>query len=67
MGGDYSRKAIISNISVKGGDYSGEAINQGTAIIRGNTIFIATVAIWKVGQEECWKPFSMKVVTCVIS
>ena len=40
-GGDYSRKAIISNISVKGGgggDYSREAINRGTAIIRGNTV-----------------------------
>ena len=38
-GGDYSREAIILNISVKGGDYSKEAINRGTAIIRGNTVF----------------------------
>ena len=34
---DYSREAIILYISVKGGDYPGEAINRGTAIIRGNT------------------------------
>ena len=40
-GGDYSRKAIILKISVKGrgGDYSKEAINRGTAIIRGNTVY----------------------------
>ena len=38
--GDYSRKAIILNILVKGGDYSREAINRGTAIIRGNTVYI---------------------------
>ena len=38
--GDYSREAIMLNISVKGGrgDYSREAIDQGTAIIRGNTV-----------------------------
>ena len=30
---------IILNISVKGGDYSREAINQGTAIIQGNTVY----------------------------
>ena len=43
--GDYSREAIILNISVKGlgrlfkgGDYLREAINRGTAIIRGNTV-----------------------------
>ena len=36
--GDYSRVAIISNISIKGGDYSREAINRGTAITRGNTV-----------------------------
>ena len=35
MGGDYSREAIILNISVTEGAYSREAINQGTAIIRG--------------------------------
>ena len=36
-GGDFSREAtIISNISIKGGDCSREAINPGTAIIRGN-------------------------------
>ena len=40
MGSDYSREAIILNISVKGGDYSREAINRGTAIIRGNTVFV---------------------------
>ena len=33
-GCDYSREAIILNISVKGG-----AINQRTATIRGNTVF----------------------------
>ena len=33
-GGDYSREAIILNISIKGGgDYSREAINRGAAII----------------------------------
>ena len=39
-GGDYSRGAIMLNISVKGGrgDYSREAIDQGTVIIRGNTV-----------------------------
>ena len=37
--GDYSREAIILNISIKGGgDYSMEAINLGTAIIRGNRL-----------------------------
>ena len=38
--GDYSRQAIISNISVKGFDYSRKAINRGTAIIRGNTVYV---------------------------
>lgn len=52
-------KAII-----RGG---GRLFDQGMAIIRGNMVFIATVAISKVGHEECWKPFSMKVVACVIS
>ena len=36
--GDYSREAIILNISIKGGDYSMEAINLGTAVIRGNRL-----------------------------
>ena len=36
--GDYSRKTIILNILVKGGDYSREVINRGTAIIRGHTV-----------------------------
>ena len=31
-GGDYSRKVIILNISIKGEDYSREAITRGTAI-----------------------------------
>ena len=31
--GDYLREANIFNNSVKGGDYSREAINRGTAII----------------------------------
>ena len=36
---DYSRKAIILNISVKGrGVYSREMINRRAAIIRGNTV-----------------------------
>ena len=35
-GGDYSGEAIISKII--GGNYSREAIDQGTAIIRGNTV-----------------------------
>ena len=39
VGGDYSREAIIINISIKGGDYSREAINGGTAIIRENTVY----------------------------
>ena len=34
--GDYSREAIISNISIK----AKGAINRGTAIIRGNTVVI---------------------------
>ena len=29
---------IILNISMKGGDYSREAIDRGTAIIGGNTV-----------------------------
>ena len=37
--GDYSREAIVSNISAKGFHYSREAINRGTAIIRGNTVY----------------------------
>ena len=47
-GGDYSREAIILNISVKerGGDYSREAINQRTAIIRGNTVTRDTYLSW---------------------
>ena len=36
--GDYSREAIVFNISIKGGDYSREVINRGTAIIQGNTV-----------------------------
>ena len=32
------RRAIISNISFKGGHDLREAINRGTAIIRGNTV-----------------------------
>ena len=37
--GDYLWKAIVLNISVKGDDYSREAIHRwGTAIIRGNTV-----------------------------
>ena len=36
--GDYSREAIILSISVRGGDYLREAINRGTAIIRGNMV-----------------------------
>ena len=40
MAACYSRESIISNISIKGGDYSREAINRGTAIIRGNTVVI---------------------------
>ena len=35
-GGDYFGEAIISNISIK----AKGAINQGTAIIRGNTVVI---------------------------
>ena len=37
-GGDYSREAISFNISIKWGVYSREAINRGTAIIRGNMV-----------------------------
>ena len=41
MGGgcNYSSEAIILNISVKGGDHSRELINQGMAIIEGNTVY----------------------------
>ena len=38
-GGNYSREAIILNTLVKGGIYSKETINQGMAIIRGNTVY----------------------------
>ena len=37
-GGDFSMEEIISNIFTKGGGYSRGAINQGTAIILGNTV-----------------------------
>ena len=37
MARGVGRGAIILNISMKGGDYSREAINQGKAIIRENT------------------------------
>ena len=33
---------IILNISMKGGDYSREAIGRGTAIISGNTVPLLT-------------------------
>ena len=33
---------IILNISMKGGDYSREAIDRGTAIISGNTVPLLT-------------------------
>ena len=39
-GRNYSRKAIILNIWVKGSDYPREAINRGTAIFRRNTVII---------------------------
>ena len=35
--GDYSMEEITLNIFVKGDDYSGEVINRGKAVIRGNT------------------------------
>ena len=38
-GGAYSRLAIISNISTKRGLLFAGAINRGTAIIRGFTVF----------------------------
>lgn len=39
-GGDYLRKTIILNFSIKEGwgDYLREAINRGTAIIQGNRV-----------------------------
>ena len=41
-GRDYSREVIILKLifSSKRGDYSREAINRGTAIIRRNTVFV---------------------------
>ena len=36
--GAYSNKYGILNISMKGGDYSREAIDRGRAVIRGNTV-----------------------------
>ena len=39
LAGDYSKEVIILNISMKGADYSREAIYRGTAIIRGNTVY----------------------------
>lgn len=41
-GGDYSRETIILRIPSKGCDYSWEAINRGTAIIRRNRVYIHT-------------------------
>ena len=41
-GGDYSRETIILRIPSKGCDYSWEAINRGTAIIRSNRVYIHT-------------------------
>ena len=38
VGGDYSREAIIFNISNKGGWLFKTAVNRGTAIIQGNTV-----------------------------
>lgn len=38
-GGDFSRAAIILDISSKRGDYLREAINQGMAITRRNALF----------------------------
>ena len=38
VGGDYLREVIISNISIKGGRLLREAINRGTAIIRGSRV-----------------------------
>ena len=38
-GGDYSREAVISNISIKGGWlFEGGNINQWTAFIQGNVV-----------------------------
>ena len=36
--GDYSREAIFQIFPSNGGNYSREEIDQGTAIIRGNTV-----------------------------
>ena len=49
---DYSREAIILNISVKA--EGGDAINPAAAIIRGNTVVTATKinsGRWKVGEK----------------
>ena len=40
---NYSREAIFSNISIKGGRLLKEAINRGTVIILGNTVCHLTV------------------------
>ena len=39
-GDDYWRTVIILNIPVKGGASFEEAINRGTAIIRGNALIV---------------------------
>ena len=39
-GGDFTGGAIILIFPSKGGDYWREAINRGTAIIQGNTVFL---------------------------
>ena len=39
IGGDYSKEAVVLNISLRGSDYSREAINRRTTIIRGNVVY----------------------------
>ena len=52
----YSREAIILNISVKEDDYSREAINRGTAIIRGNTVSVNLQTVIKAAESRTTQP-----------
>ena len=49
---DYSRKAKIFNIPLKGTDCSREAINRGTANILGNTVYLTIIPRVRMGSES---------------
>ena len=42
--GQLFKEAVISNISIIGGNYLRDAINRGMAIIRGNTVSFSLCA-----------------------